>query len=134
MTRREKGRPHAIRCAGGVIRCVSCSCWCHPRPDGWPMRDADTGEAFDYAGAFEVLQMFSGMHARQLETVELDRLETILDRSHSVGAILDPTAYRTAISDGRLDFQRRVIAAATAFRESMRELRRDYPQAFEAAE
>lgn len=47
---------------------------------------------------------------------ELRAVGNTLDRAHAVGPVLDPTAYRAAIADGRLDAQRDTLRAARFIR------------------
>lgn len=66
---------------------------------------------FDYAEQMKQVEEFVGLAAVMLHGVDLKQIRETLDRADSVGAILDPTRYRAALADGRLDKQRELIAA-----------------------
>ncbi len=50
---------------------------------------------------------------------ELKEMLAGISMADSVGYILDPTAYRTALADGRLERQRALIEAHQAFRAAI---------------
>lgn len=66
---------------------------------------------FDYTGQMKQLEEIVRCAAVMLHGVDLKQISATLERVDSVGAILDPTAYMRALSDGRLDQQREIIAA-----------------------
>ncbi len=51
---------------------------------------------------------------------ELAEASRIVEVADATGFVLDPTAYRTALGDGRLDRQRALIKAARDFRAALR--------------
>ncbi len=50
---------------------------------------------------------------------ELGEMLKTVSLADSVGFIIDPTAYRTALADGRLDRQKALIEAHQAFRAAV---------------
>lgn len=71
----------------------------------------------DYTQQMRALEEVVRCAAVMLHGVDLEMLQQTLDRADSVGAILDPTAYRAALQDGRLEQQRELLAAVRPLRK-----------------
>lgn len=52
-----------------------------------------------------------------------------LAMTETMGPIADPTKYRAAMADGRLDFQRDLLEAFVSYRTRIRQLMAKYPGA-----
>lgn len=63
-----------------------------------------------------------GVVSTLLDTVDWDDLARQVDRADSLGPILDPTAYGDALHSGRLDHNRRAIAATRTYLAELRKI------------
>lgn len=72
----------------------------------------------DWAAAGSTL----GMCLRLLETHDWDRLAETIELADRVGPVLHPSAYREALFSGRLDTNRRAVAAVRMFLAAVRPL------------
>ena len=77
-------------------------------------------EPFDYKAEFDRLMLL--VNAAEGMGIDIDRIEDTLRDADAVGPILDPTRYRDALVDRRLDHQREIVALAAPFLRGIRKL------------
>lgn len=79
----------------------------------------------DYRANLEALQ--DGLQMFWLATAsisdeDLTAMRDTLSMGHTLGPLLDPTAYRTALGDNRLDKQERLVRLLQHVRREVREI------------
>jgi hypothetical protein len=77
----------------------------------------------EHRAAMEIVT--SSYHMMRLVESQLRRLDNAEQQSHSIGHILDPTLYRDQINSKSFVMQMKVVRAALAFIDSVREAVRD---------
>ena len=81
----------------------------------------------DYEQLMIMLESALYPAAKILEHITDEQLQAMLatvERADSVGFVIDPTQYKSALQDGRLDFQRRMIKLCIHIKAEIAALRK----------
>lgn len=78
-------------------------------------------DVIEYHVHMSQLLHFGGLYVAMLDELPLEKMARSVQHASNFGHVVDPTAYRTALGDGRLEKQRAAIDAARAFVRAWRE-------------
>lgn len=74
-----------------------------------PSEPACEKEPYDYKAEFDKI----GLIARVASEIDVDRIQDVISRAHSIGPILDPTAYMRGMQN--LEDQQELLTAFAPF-------------------
>lgn len=77
--------------------------------------DSDPDPELEYRVAMDQLLHFGALYVAMLEALPLEKMASTVENADAVGPFVDPTTYRAALADRRLDKQRAAISAARRF-------------------